>query len=57
MPSQSFSKFSVESGRGFVLHSADFHLDNATLPISEELSLTATLDVLKATADARPRIG
>ena len=43
----------VDAARGFVLHSADFHLDNATLPISEELSLTATLDVLKAIAEGR----
>lgn len=43
----------VDTSRGFVLHSSDFHLDNATLPISEELSLTATLEILKAIAEGR----
>jgi putative transcriptional regulator len=41
----------VETGRGFVLHSADFHIESATLPISSDISLTATLDVLRALAD------
>lgn len=40
----------VETGRGFVLHSADFFIENSTLPIDEEISLTATLDILKAIA-------
>lgn len=40
----------VESGRGFVLHSADFFIENSTLPIDETISLTATLDILKAIA-------
>jgi len=40
----------VEAGRGFVLHSQDYHQDNATLPISENVSMTATVDVLKAIA-------
>lgn len=40
----------VESGRGFVLHSADFFLDNSTLPIADGISLTATLDILRAIA-------
>jgi len=40
----------VETGRGFVLHSQDYHQDNATLPISENVSMTATVDVLKAIA-------
>jgi putative transcriptional regulator len=41
----------VETGRGFVLHSADFHIESSTLPISNEISLTATLDILRALAD------
>ncbi|MBK1622765.1 YqgE/AlgH family protein [Afifella marina] len=41
----------VETGRGFVLHSCDFFLEEATLPISDEVCLTATLDVLRAIAD------
>jgi putative transcriptional regulator len=40
----------VESGRGFVLHTADYYVDNSTLPIDEGISLTATLDVLRAIA-------
>jgi putative transcriptional regulator len=43
----------VETGRGFVLHSADFFLENATLPIAEGICLTATLEVLRAIADGR----
>lgn len=40
----------VETGRGFVLHSAEYFVENATLPIDGHVSLTATLDVLKAIA-------
>lgn len=40
----------VETGRGFVLHSADFFIENSTLPIDESICLTATLDILKAMA-------
>jgi putative transcriptional regulator len=40
----------VETGRGFVLHSADFFIENSTLPIDEGICLTATLDILKAIA-------
>lgn len=40
----------VETGRGFVLHSSDFFIQNATLPIDEGICLTATLDILKAIA-------
>jgi putative transcriptional regulator len=40
----------VETGRGFVLHSSDFFIDNSTLPISENICLTATLDILRAIA-------
>jgi putative transcriptional regulator len=40
----------VESGRGFVLHSADYFIDSATLPIDEGVCLTHTLDILKAIA-------
>src|SRR6202162_5298960 len=38
----------VETGRGFVLHTADFFIENSTLPIDEGICLTATLDILKA---------
>lgn len=40
----------VESGRGFVLHSADFTIEDSTLPIDDGICLTATLDILKAIA-------
>jgi len=40
----------VETGRGFVLHSADFFIENSTLPIDNGVCLTATLDILKAIA-------
>lgn len=43
----------VETGRGFVLHSCDFFIENATLPIAEGICLTATLDILRAIADGR----
>src|SRR5947207_5277579 len=40
----------VETGRGFVLHSADCFIENSTLPIDEGICLTATLDIPKAIA-------
>ncbi len=40
----------VETGRGFVLHSADWFVENSTLPIDDGICLTATLDILKAIA-------
>lgn len=39
----------VETGRGFVLHSADYVRD-ATMIIGKDMALTATVDVLKAIA-------
>jgi putative transcriptional regulator len=43
----------VETGRGFVLHSGDYESSEATLPVSEDVSLTATLDILRAMAEGR----
>ena len=43
----------VETGRGFVLHSSDFFLENATLPIADGVCLTATLEILRAIAEGR----
>jgi putative transcriptional regulator len=43
----------VETGRGFVLHSADYYAADSTLPIDEGVSLTATLDILKAIAGGK----
>lgn len=40
----------VETGRGFVLHSADYHTENATLTVDETVSMTATVDILQALA-------
>ncbi len=43
----------VETGRGFVLHSGDLFLENATLPIAEGICLTATLEILRAISEGR----
>src|ERR1700751_1604230 len=40
----------VDTGRGFVLHSSDFYIANATLKIADGICLTATIDILKAIA-------
>lgn len=39
----------VEQGRGFVLHSSDYTSEN-THPVTSGVSLTATLDILRAIA-------
>lgn len=41
----------VETGRGFVLHSADYYSDDSTLAIDDDVCLTATIDILRAMAD------
>ncbi len=38
----------VETGRGFVLHSNDYLSKDSTISIGEGLSMTATLDILRA---------
>jgi putative transcriptional regulator len=43
----------VETGRGFVLHSADYFADDSTLPIDDGICLTATIDILKAIAGGK----
>jgi putative transcriptional regulator len=40
----------VETGRGFVLHSSDYHSADSTLAIDDSVSLTATIDILRAIA-------
>lgn len=46
----------VDTGRGFVLHSSDFYIEDATLRIDDDICLTATVDILKAIAKgAGPR--
>ena len=47
----------VQTGRGFVLHSADYSGGDSTVKIGQaaglQLGLTATVDVVKAIADGR----
>ena len=43
----------VETGRGFVLHSSDYYAADSTLAIDDTVSLTATVDILKAIAAGR----
>lgn len=42
----------VESGRGFVLHTDDY-IGGSSIPVSDEISLTATLDIIRAISDGR----
>jgi putative transcriptional regulator len=42
----------VETGRGFVLHSADYKQDT-TLLINDSVGLTATIDILKSIAEGK----
>jgi putative transcriptional regulator len=43
----------VETGRGFVLHSSDYFAADSTLSIDREVSLTATVDILRAIAGGK----
>lgn len=43
----------VETSRGFVLHSAEFSVEDSTEEIDEAISLTATVEVLRAMAEGR----
>jgi putative transcriptional regulator len=43
----------VETGRGFVLHSSDYFAADSTLSIDADVSLTATVDILKAIAGGK----
>ncbi len=42
----------VEAGRGFVLHSSDYDGDG-TMKVDKDVSLTATVDILKALAEGK----
>ena len=53
LPPQVLRGGPVEPGRGFVLHSSDYFKADSTLPIAENICLTATLDILKAIAKGR----
>lgn len=43
----------VGTGQGFVLHTSEFGHDEATMPVTSEISLTATIDILRAIAEGR----
>lgn len=43
----------VETGRGFVLHTADYYSSDSTLKIDGGVCLTATIDILKAIASGK----
>ncbi|HKN28834.1 MAG TPA: YqgE/AlgH family protein [Roseiarcus sp.] len=40
----------VETGRGFVLHSPDYGSNDSTVKITDDVCLTATIDILRAIA-------
>jgi putative transcriptional regulator len=40
----------VDTSRGFVLHTADYFTQDATLQVSGQVGLTATVDILRALA-------
>lgn len=42
----------VDSGRGFVLHSDDY-MSESTMPVNDDLCLTATVDILRAIKEGR----
>lgn len=41
----------VEHGRGFVLHSIDYDKNNSTLRVTDQIGMTATLDILQDIAN------
>src|SRR5258706_16082332 len=41
----------VETGRGFFLHSGDHWGSKSTIPVSEDISVTATLESLRALSE------
>jgi putative transcriptional regulator len=40
----------VEAARGFVLHSQDYYSEDSTLPVDDDIGLTASVDILRAIA-------
>ena len=40
----------VEQGRGFVLHTSDYFAPDSSLPVTSAISLTATIEILRAMA-------
>ncbi len=43
----------MDTERGFVLHTGDYESSEATMPVSEDISLTATVEILRAMAEGR----
>ena len=43
----------VEQGRGFVLHTSDYFTADSSLPVADNIALTATVDILKAMASGQ----
>jgi len=43
----------VGTGQGFVLHSSDYANNEGTMQVTSEISLTATIDILRAIAEGR----
>jgi putative transcriptional regulator len=43
----------VGTGQGFVLHTAEFPKSEATMPVTPDISLTASVDILRAIAEGR----
>ena len=43
----------VDEGRGFVLHSNDYFIDDCTLSIDDTVCLTATMEILRAISQDR----
>ena len=43
----------VQTGRGFVLHSGEFESQDSTMPVTDDISLTATIDILRAIASGQ----
>jgi len=43
----------VDTGRGFVLHSSEYKSGDGTMAVTKDVSLTATLDILRAMAQGQ----
>ncbi len=41
----------VDTGRGFVLHSTDYNVTGSTLQVSDDIGLTATIEILEQIAN------
>src|ERR1700754_3951823 len=41
----------VGTGQGFVIHTSEYAVKDATMPVTSEISLTATVDILRAIAE------